>query len=65
MVRGGRGEDIGILTCCVYVCVCGHAYTVGTLWGHAFILAVGDLIIAGAAAEWFLAGAAPLRVCLV
>jgi hypothetical protein len=26
----------------------------GTLWSHAFILAVGNLVIAGAAADWFL-----------
>ena len=27
----------------------------GTLWGHAFILAMGNLVVAGATAEWFLA----------
>ena len=27
----------------------------GVLWGHAFILAMGNIVIAGAAADWFLA----------
>lgn len=26
----------------------------GTLWGHAFVLAMSNLVIAGAAADWFL-----------